>query len=341
MFQQLLNKVVEMKHLSREESREAMGLIMSGEVPPSQLASFLTALKIKGETVEEITGFALTMREKALKVEVPSDNLIDTCGTGGDGGKTFNISTASAFVAAAGGARVAKHGNRAVSSKSGSADVLEKLGVSIQLSEDEAKRCLERTNLCFMFAPFYHQAMKHAVATRKEIGFRTVFNLLGPLTNPAQADRQLIGVYDGRLAEKVAHVLRELGLVRCLIVAGEDGLDEISVSAATKVVELKNGDIHSYHIRPEDLGLRSYAISEVSGGKAVENASIIHRVFSGEQGADRDIVLANSAASLYLSEQASSIQEGVKLAAEIIDQGLALEKLNQLVQVTRGLSRAS
>lgn len=341
MFQPLLNKVVEMKHLSREESREAMSLIMSGEVPSSQLASFLTALKIKGETVEEITGFALTMREKALKVEVPSDNLIDTCGTGGDGGKTFNISTASAFVAAAGGARVAKHGNRAVSSKSGSADVLEKLGVSIQLSEDEAKRCLERTNLCFMFAPFYHQAMKHAVATRKEIGFRTVFNLLGPLTNPAQADRQLIGVYDGRLAEKVAHVLRELGLVRCLIVAGEDGLDEISVSAATKVVELKDGDIHSYHIRPEDLGLRSYAISEVSGGKAVENASIIHRVFSGEQGADRDIVLANSAASLYLSEQASSIQEGVKLAAEIIDQGLALEKLNQLVQVTRGMSRAS
>ncbi|MEW9669755.1 anthranilate phosphoribosyltransferase [Ammoniphilus sp. 3BR4] len=341
MFQPLLNKVVDLKHLSREESKEAMNLIMSGEVLPSQLASFLTAMKIKGETVEEITGFALTMREKALKVQVPSQNLIDTCGTGGDGGMTFNISTASAFVAAAGGARVAKHGNRAVSSKSGSADVLEQLGVTIQLGEEEAKQCLEQTNLCFMFAPFYHQAMKHAVATRKEIGFRTVFNLLGPLTNPAQADRQLIGVYDGSLAEKAAHVLRELGLVRCLIVAGEDGLDEISISGPTKVVELKDGEIHSYYLTPEELGLESYPVEAVSGGKAEENASIIHRVFSGHQGADRDIVLANSAASLYLAEQVESIQEGVRLAAEIIDQGLALQKLEQLINVTRGMSRAS
>ncbi len=338
MFQPLLNKVVDLKHLSREESREAMSLIMSGEVPSSQLASFLTAMKIKGETVEEITGFALTMREKSLKVQVPSHNLIDTCGTGGDGGRTFNISTASAFVAAAGGARVAKHGNRAVSSKSGSADVLEQLHISIQLGEEEAKTCLEMTNLCFMFAPLYHQAMKHAVATRKEIGFRTVFNLLGPLTNPAQADRQLMGIYDANLAEKVAQVLRELGLVKALIVAGEDGLDEISISAPTQVVELNQGEIRSYTITPEELGLNRYPISQLSGGSATENASVIQRIFAGQKGADRDIVLANSAASLYLADCVSSLQEGVKVAGEIIDQGLALEKLEQVAKVTRGMS---
>ncbi|WP_134698974.1 anthranilate phosphoribosyltransferase [Ammoniphilus sp. YIM 78166] len=338
MFQPLLNKVVDLKHLSREESREAMSLIMSGEVPASQLASFLTAMKIKGETVEEITGFALTMREKSLKVQVPNHNLIDTCGTGGDGGRTFNISTASAFVAAAGGARVAKHGNRAVSSKSGSADVLEQLDISIQLGEAEAKTCLEMTNLCFMFAPFYHQAMKHAVATRKEIGFRTVFNLLGPLTNPAQADRQLMGIYDASLAEKVAQVLRELGLVKALIVAGEDGLDEISISAPTKVVELNEGDIKSYTLTPEELGLSRYPISQISGGNATENAVVIQRIFSGQKGADRDIVLANSAASLYLADRVSSLQEGVKAAREIIDQGLAIEKLQQVAKVTRGMS---
>lgn len=341
MFQPLLNKVVEMRHLSREESREAMDLIMSGEVVSSQLASFLTALRIKGETVDEITGFALSMRNHALKVEVDTNNLIDTCGTGGDGGKTFNISTASAIVAAAGGARVAKHGNRAVSGKSGSADVLEKLGVHIQLSMEEARRCLEETNLCFMFAPLYHQAMKHAAGTRREIGFRTVFNLLGPLANPAQADRQIIGVYDVNLAEKVAHVLRELGVVRCLVVAGEDGMDEISVAAPTKLVELKEGIIRSYRLSPEEIGLPLYSQQEISGGNPEENAECIRKIFSGEKGADRDIVLANSAAALYLAGQCESLREGVERAAGIIDEGRAMAKLEQLAGLTRRISHAS
>jgi len=341
MFQALLNKVVEGKHLSREESIEAMDLVMSGEVLSSQLASFLTALRMKGETVDEITGFALVMREKAARVNIPADNLIDTCGTGGDGGKTFNISTASAIVAAAGGARVAKHGNRAVSSKSGSADVLEKLGVAITLGEKETERCLTETNLCFMFAPLYHQAMKHAVGTRKEIGFRTVFNLLGPLTNPARADRQIIGVYDPSLVEKAAHVLREIGLKRCLVVCSDEGLDEISVSAPTNIVELKDGEIQSYRLTPEDLGLNRYALEDVSGGKAEINAQIIRNVFNGEKGANREIVLANTAAALYVADQCGSLREGVMLAADLIDQGLANRKLEQLIEVTGGLIRAS
>ncbi|HJV44546.1 MAG TPA: anthranilate phosphoribosyltransferase [Bacillota bacterium] len=341
MFQPLLNKVVELKDLSRDEAMKAMDLIMNGEVAPARLASFLTALRIKGETVEEITGFALTMRNKARRIETTTSNVIDTCGTGGDGGITFNISTASAIVAASGGVKVAKHGNRAVSSKSGSADVLEKLGVSIQLAENEALSCLNLTNLCFMFAPLYHQAMRHAVSTRKEIGFRTVFNLLGPLTNPASADRQLIGVYDVSLAEKLAQVLRELGLSRCLVVASEDGMDEISVSASTKIVELKNGEINTYYVTPEDLGLNRYRIEDVTGGGAEANATIIRDIFSGAKGANREIVLANTAAALYLADHCSTLKEGVQLAAELIDQGLAMGKLEQLIEVTGGLCHAS
>jgi anthranilate phosphoribosyltransferase len=341
MFQTLLNKLLDKQHLSQVEAREAMDYIMNGEVSPIVLSSFLTALKLKGETVDEITGFALGMREKADRLDVDTYNLLDTCGTGGDGGKTFNISTAAAIIAAAGGARVAKHGNRSVSSRSGSADVLEKLGVSIQLKQNEAQICLEETNLCFMFAPVYHPAMKHAVSTRKELGFRTVFNLLGPLTNPAQSDRQIIGVYDARLAETFAHVLRELGLVRCLIVAGEDGLDEISVSAPTKIVELKDGQIRAYSVTPEELGLPRYEPSLVGGGSSEENAGIIKQVFQGTRGANRDILLANTAAALYLAEQCSSLKEGVLLAAEIIDSGLATSKLDQLIQVTGGLVNAS
>jgi anthranilate phosphoribosyltransferase len=341
MFQALLKQVVEGKSLSRTEAKAAMDLVMNGEVSPVLLSSLLTALKMKGETIEEVTGFALSMREKSAKVKTVSANLVDTCGTGGDGAKTFNISTASAIVAAAGGARVAKHGNRAVSSQSGSADVLEKLGVSIQLNEEQAQACLLETNLCFMFAPLYHQAMKHAIGTRKELGYRTVFNLLGPLTNPAQADRQLIGVYDGRLAETFAHVLRELGTVRCLIVAADDGLDEISVSSATKVVELQNGEIRTYRITPAELGLPTYAPGSVGGGSADENATIIRDIFAGGSGANRDIVVANTAAALYLAEVCRSLTDGVKLAAELLDQGLAANKMEQIAKVTGGFTHAS
>jgi anthranilate phosphoribosyltransferase len=341
MFQKLLSKVVEQKHLSRAEAMGAMESIMNGEVPGAQLSSFLTALRMKGETVEEMTGFALTMREKAAKIVIPSENLLDTCGTGGDGGKTFNVSTASAIVAAAGGARVAKHGNRAVSSRSGSADVLEKLGVSIQLNEASAHQCLKETNLCFLFAPLYHQAMKYAVQTRREMGIRTVFNLLGPLTNPAKADRQLIGVYDHRVAEKIAQVLRELGSTRCLIVAGEDGLDEISISAPTFVVELNEGNIKSFQITPEELGLKRYSIDDVSGGSAEENAEVIRQIFSGQKGASLDIVLANTGAALYLAGHCQHLQEGVHIARQLIEEGHASSKLEQLIRVTRGLSHAS
>lgn len=341
MFQALLSKVVDLKHLSRDEAKESMDMIMNGEVPPSQLGSFLTALRIKGETIEEITGFALSMRSKASQLDVLNKNLIDTCGTGGDGGNTFNISTASAIVAAAGGARVAKHGNRAVSSRSGSADVLEKLGLNIELGVEEAKSCLEETNLCFMFAPLYHQAMKHAVGTRREIGFRTVFNLLGPLTNPAGADRQIIGVYDASLAEKLAYTLRELGLTRCLVVAGDDGLDEISVSAPSQIVELRDGKISSYRVTPQELQVGTYSLQQISGGTPEENAAVIRSVFSGKEGANRDIVLVNSAAALYLAEKCESIQEGVEIARNIIDQGLAHDKLEELIGFTRRIYHAS
>ncbi|RKD25711.1 anthranilate phosphoribosyltransferase [Ammoniphilus oxalaticus] len=341
MFQALLNKVVDLEHMSRAEARESMDLIMQGEATPAQLGSFLTALRIKGETIEELTGFAQSMRSHATQLQAQTENLIDTCGTGGDGGNTFNISTASALVAAAGGARVAKHGNRAVSSRSGSADVLEKLGVHIELSVEEATRCLEETNLCFMFAPLYHQAMKHAVGTRREIGFRTVFNLLGPMTNPAGADRQIIGVYDASLAEKVAYALRELGLTRGLVVAGEDGLDEISVCAPSKIVELKNGEIFSYRVTPEQLNVGVHSLQSISGGHADENAEIIRQVFAGAEGADRDIVLVNSAAALYLAEKCGSLAEGVELARQLIDDGLVTQKLDELVGFTRRISHAS
>ncbi|GAB7387519.1 anthranilate phosphoribosyltransferase [Bacillaceae bacterium] len=342
MFQRVLNRLVNGESLTREEARDTMEKVMSGEATPSQIASFLTALRMKGESVDEITGFAETMRKKAEKLHVPNDNLLDTCGTGGDGGITFNISTAAAIVAAAGGVRIAKHGNRAVSGKSGSADVLEALGIAIQLTSDEAVQCLEETNLCFLFAPLYHKAMKHAVAPRKEIGFRTVFNLLGPLTNPAGADRQLIGVYDVNLTEKIAQVAAQMGLKRALVVSGYDGLDEISISDATKIVEVKGGAIEVYELQPQDVGLPRYPLQEVAGGTAAENARIIRSIFEGKKGAFRDIVVLNTAAALYLAEKAASLKDGVRLAQEIIDSGEALGKLEQLVRVTRRLtSRAS
>lgn len=341
MLKPVLNKVVNGEHLSREEAKQAMGHVMEGEATSPQIASLITALRVKGETAEEITGFAQTMRAKALQPEVSRENLIDTCGTGGDGGKTFNISTATAIVAAASGARVAKHGNRAVSSKSGSADVLEELGLSIQLTEKAAVTCLEQTNLCFLFAPQYHQAMKHAVGPRKEIGFRTVFNVLGPLTNPAGADRQLIGVFDPSLTETLAEVLKNLGTRRAMVVASDDGLDEISVSAATKITELNEGTIRTYRLSPEDVGLKRHPLSEITGGSVTENAHLIRSILEGEKGASRDIVVLNTAAVLYLTAQADSLQEGVRLTQERIDSGEARKKLDQLIEVSRGLSHAS
>ncbi|MBN6188607.1 anthranilate phosphoribosyltransferase [Aneurinibacillus sp. BA2021] len=341
MFKPMLEQVAQGKSLARDEAREAMRLIMDGEAQPIQIAGFLTALRMKGETVDEIIGFVETMREKAMALNTDGAGLLDTCGTGGDGGVTFNISTAAALVAASGGARVAKHGNRAVSSKSGSADVLEALGVTITTSPESAVRCLEETNLCFLFAPQYHQAMKHAVEPRRQLGFRTIFNLLGPLTNPARADRQLLGIYDKNLGPKVAEVLSEMGVKRALVVAGEDGLDEISVSAPTHIVEVDHGMIRSYTVHPEMFGLSSYPLAAVAGGDARKNAEIVRRVLDGERGAYRDIVVLNAAAAFYVTDRVASIADGVRYVQELLDTGSARQKLEQLVKVTGGMSHAS
>lgn len=334
---------VQGKSLSRVESAEVMTAMMNGETTDAQIAAWITALRMKGETIDEITGLAFAMRSKSEKVRAQSavsESLLDTCGTGGDGLHTFNISTASAIVAAAAGVRIAKHGNRAISSKSGSADVLEALGVQLQLTPGEAERCLEEVGLCFMFAPLYHGSTRHAAAARREIGIRTVFNLLGPLTNPAGADRQLIGVYDKNLTNLVCHVVRELGLKRALVVCSEDGMDEISVCGLTYVSELRDGEIVDYTLDPQSLGVALAAPSQLSGGDAAFNAKLIRAIFAGEQGANRDIVLLNSGAALYLADRAVSIADGVKLAAETMDSGRATSKLEQLAEVTTRLIAA-
>ncbi len=340
-MQQAIQQVIGLQHLSRAEAREVMELIMEGEATPTQIGALLTALRMKGETTDEITGFAETMRAKSNRVQTEQSDLLDTCGTGGDGSDTFNISTTAAIVAAAGGIRVAKHGNRAMSSKSGSADVLEALGVNIQLNQEQAGECLDRVGICFMFAQLFHQSMKHVAGPRRELGIRTIFNLLGPLTNPAGADRQVLGVFDRSKTETIAQVLQALGVKRALVVASLDGLDEISISDATKVTELRNDEIHTFEITPEELGLKRYPISEAVGGDAAVNASIIRGVLEGKQGACRDIVLANAGACFYVTGRAESLVEGVKLAAETIDSGKALNKLNQLVQCTEDVSHVS
>ncbi|MFM1652708.1 anthranilate phosphoribosyltransferase [Brevibacillus sp. B_LB10_24] len=336
-----LEKLMKKEHLDRETAREAMGMIMDGKATPAQIGAFLAALRMKGEQVEEVIGFAQAMRERALQLPLPGEGLIDTCGTGGDGSNTFNISTAAAIVAASGGARIAKHGNRAVSSKSGSADVLEALGIPIMMSPETAVSCLMETNLCFLFAPLYHQAMKHAAAPRKELAVRTVFNLLGPLTNPARAKRQLMGIYDASLLTVVAEALRELNVERALIVAGEDGLDELTITGKSWIAELKDGEIRSYEINPEELGLERRSIDEIRGGDAAYNAAIIEDVFSGKRGAARDIVLFNAGAILYLADQAASIGHGVIRAAELIDSGEVMKKLRQIREIAGGLMDAS
>lgn len=314
---------------------------MDGEATPSQIGAFLTAMRMKGETVDEVAGFASGVRSKAIRVSAEQEGLLDTCGTGGDGIGTLNISTASAIVAAAGGVRVAKHGNRAMSSKSGSADVLEALGVNISLDREQAARCLRETGICFLFAQVYNPSMRHAAAPRRELGFRNIFNMLGPLTNPAGADRQLLGVFDREKTEFVGKVLRELGTVRALIVGSHDGMDEISLSAPTRVTELKSGRLLTYDITPDDLGLRPCSMHDIIGGDAPANAEAIRTLFSGVKNAYRDIVLANAGACFYVSGLSGTLQEGVKKAANVIDSGEAARKLEQLIQTTGALSHVS
>ncbi len=333
-IREAIEKLVNRVDLSEEETISVMNQIMTGEATPLQVASFLTALRMKGETMQEITGAARVMREKVHRVRVKADLVLDVVGTGGDQKGTINISTASAFVVAGAGITVAKHGNRSVSSRSGSADVLSALGVKIDIPKEKVEECLEKIGIGFLFAPLLHEAMKYAVQPRREIGIRTVFNLLGPLTNPAGATHQLTGIYDGKLTELIAQVLKNLGTVRAMVVHGLEGLDEISLSGPTRVAELRNGQIRNYTLTPEEVGLKRCRLEEIQGGSPEQCADALRRVLRGEKGPMRDVVLLNSGAALYVGEASGSIAEGIRLAAESIDSGKARAKLDQLVQMT-------
>jgi len=333
-----LEKVVEGRNLTEEEAEEAMRYLISGQASPVQVASFLTALRMKGETIEELSAFARVMREHSLRIHPRvGGRLVDTCGTGGDRIKTFNISTAAMFVAAGAGVPVAKHGNRSVTSRAGSADVLEALGAAIELPPERVQRCLEEVGVGFMFAPLFHPAMKHATPVRRELGIRTVFNVLGPLTNPAGAKGQVVGVFEEGLTEKLARVLGRLGCERALVVYGRDGLDELSTLGETKVSELVGGEVISYTLRPEELGVERARPEELAGGDAVENARILLKILSGEEeGPRREVVLVNAAAALLVGGRVSDLREGVGRASEALDSGRALEKLREFVRATGG-----
>ncbi len=333
-IREAIEKLVNRVNLSEAETSDVMNQIMTGEATPLQVASFLTALRMKGETVEEITGAARVMREKAHRVNVGAKTVLDTCGTGGDQKGTFNISTTSALVVAGSGVAVAKHGNRSVSSQSGSADVLAALGVKVDAPKDRVEECIAKIGIGFLFAPLLHEAMKYAVQPRRDIGIRTVFNLLGPLTNPALASHQLIGLYSGELVAAIAHVLKNLGSVRAMVVHGMEGLDEISLCGPTKVAELREGQIREYTIEPEEVGLKRCRLEDLHGGNAEQSAAIVRGVLQGDKGPARDVVLLNSGAALYVSGSAASIRDGMALAASSIDSGKARQKLEQLVQLT-------
>ncbi len=335
MFKEFLNQVVTGENLSRQEAQDSMQTIMSGNASEAQIGALLTALRIKGETSEEITGFAETMRNHTVKVTCKQTGLLDTCGTGGDRKGTFNISTTVAFVVAGAGVSVAKHGNHGVSSSCGSADVLKALGVRIDLPVENVAGVIEQAQIGFLYAPSFHPAMKYAGKPRRELGFRTVFNVLGPLTNPLAADRQLLGVYDRALTFKLAEVLSRLKTRRAMVVHGLDGLDEISTSAPTQVAEVIDGQIRSYLIDPTDYGLPAAAHSDISGGTPAENAQIIKTILQGTPGARRDLVLLNSAAALVVAGKAENIKEGLHLAADSIDRGAAAAKLDQMRQLSQ------
>ena len=333
MIKDAIAKVVKGSDLTEGEMMSVMNEVMTGGASPAQIGSFITALRMKGETVEEITGAARVMREKAAKVDCPA-KAIDTCGTGGDESMTFNISTASAFVAAGSGLTVAKHGNRSVSSKSGSADVLKALGVNIEAEVSRVEECLREAGIGFLFAPALHGAMKYAAPVRREIGIRSIFNILGPLTNPAGACSQVVGVYDPALTDILAKVLFNLGAKHAFVVSGEDGLDEFTLAGETKVTELKGSSIRTYRVRPEDYGFRRSAPEALRGGSPEDNARIILDILNGEDGPRRDVVLLNSAAAIVAGGGAGTLEEGIAVARGSIDSGAALEKLEMLKGMT-------
>lgn len=326
-------KLTNRQNLNENEVRDVINQIMKGETTSCQKGAFLTALKLNGETTEEVLGAVKALRDNftPVKIEKPH-NLIDTCGTGGDGGKTFNISTAVAIIAASGGAKIAKHGNRAVSSKSGSADVLEELKIKTDYTPEESAKVIEDKGMAFLFAPQYNPAMKNVAEERKELGIRTLFNLIGPLSNPAPLTGQLLGIYDGALTESVAAVLKDLGLNRAMVVHGDDGLDEITTTTTTTVCELKDGQIRKYTLNIEDLGFKQAKMEDIAGGTPKENAQIIINILKGVKGPKRDIVVINAGAALYTAEIVDSLQDGIKMAEELIDSKKAYAKYEELIK---------
>ncbi len=333
-MQSAIKAVTEKQDLSVAEMTSVMRLIMTGEATPAQIGGFLIGLRMKGETVDEVVAAASVMRELSTRVEVENEHLVDTCGTGGDLSGSFNISTASAFVVAAAGARVAKHGNRSISSKSGSADVLEAAGVNLDLTPAQVGDCVNEIGLGFMFAPMHHSAMKYAIGPRREMAVRTIFNVLGPLTNPAGAPNQVLGVYSRDWVEPLAEVLKRLGSEHVLVVSSEDGMDEISISAPTLVAELKNGEVSSYTIQPEDFGMQRAELATIRAADAEHSLAIIKAVLANQLGAAKDIVCLNAGAAIYVAGLAGSLAEGVTCAAEVIAEGRAAEKFQQLVDKT-------
>jgi anthranilate phosphoribosyltransferase len=331
--------------LSREEAHTVMTEILTGQCSDAQIAALLVALRMKGETVEEIVGFAEAIRVAAVPLELHSsvldtsgtgrDALVDTCGTGGDASGTFNISTATAFVVAGAGVRVAKHGNRSVTSKCGSADVMEALGVNIHLQPTQIADCLTQVGIAFLFAPAMHSAMKYVQTARRELRLRTVFNLLGPLTNPARATCQVVGVYSADLVEKLAEALSMLGLRRAMVVHGSDGLDEITITGSTRIAEVRDGQVHTYEVTPEEFGLTRATLDDISGGDATQNAALIREVLGGKKSARRDVVLLNAAAALVAAGRADHLRDAVPMAAKAIDSGAAEQKLSALIQFSK------
>jgi anthranilate phosphoribosyltransferase len=336
VIKEAVHMFVENIDLSEAEMAECMTDIMEGKATDAQIGAFLVALRIKGETVEEITGAARVMRDKAMKIEAP-EGVIDTCGTGGDMSGTFNISTTTALVVAAAGVPVAKHGNRSISSQSGSADVLEALGVRIDLPPRAVETCLLDTNFGFLFAPLFHPAMKFAIGPRREIGIRTIFNILGPLTNPASAKRQIMGVFSGTLTKALAMVLGNLGAIDAMVVHGEDGLDEITSCDGSVVSRFRHGAVDSFYVTPEQFGFKRHDLEKLIGGDKTRNAGITLAILTGEHGAPRDTVLMNAAAALLVAGRADDFSAGAEMAAEVIDSGKALAKLEEIRRVSNAL----
>ena len=347
MIKEAIGKVVTGQDLAETEMIEVMNQIMGGEATPAQVGSFITALRMKGETIDEIAGAARVMRDHATPIRVGKaldidreeinldrETILDTCGTGGSGTRSFNISTTVAFVVSACGVKVAKHGNRSISSACGSADVLEALGVNLNVTPPQVERCINEIGVGFLFAPALHGAMKHAIGPRREIGIRTIFNILGPLTNPAGADRQVLGVYDEKLVEVIARVLVKLGCRRGFIVHGLDGMDEVTLTGPTRVGEIRDGSVSLATIEPEDFGLRRCTLADLQGGDAVENAAIVRDVLAGKPGPKRDVVLLNAAYALLASGQAEDVESGLEKARTAIDDGLAMARLKDLIAMT-------